>query len=38
MKAMMGWSGTGSLPWLIVILSPAGILTLAGMEMLLLDV
>ena len=27
MKAMIGWSGTCSLPWLIVTFSPAGIFT-----------
>jgi hypothetical protein len=27
MKAMMGWSGTCSLPWLMVTFSPAGIFT-----------
>src|SRR5262245_35003349 len=31
MKAMIGWSGTWSLPWLMVIFSPAGIFTLAVM-------
>ncbi len=30
MNATIGWSGTCSLPWLIVIFSPAGILTLAA--------
>jgi hypothetical protein len=31
MKAMIGWSGTWSLPWLMVIFSPAGIFTRAVM-------
>src|ERR1700730_11731578 len=34
MKAMMGRSGTCSLPWLIVIFSPAGILTWDAMGLL----
>ena len=31
MKRMMGWSGIWSLPWLIVIFSPAEILTFPAM-------
>src|SRR6266700_8055096 len=34
MKAMMGRSGTCSLPWLIVIFSPAGIFTWDAMGLL----
>src|SRR5260370_32023421 len=36
MKATIGWSGTCSLPWVIVIFSPAGIFTRAAAMRLLL--